>query len=409
MDHRPQTSFLTRQPLLDAEYRVLGHELGLRRNVPVPVIPGATSHTQMQDEWLLTRVADLDAQDALGGAFVLLSLDRSSLDNPFLEQMPGERLLVASRADGPAADLLANCRELARTGIRVVLDEADACPDYPLLAPYCPYVRLDTSGLDALSLGARVDRIRSAGQPQLIAGNVDCQEAYETCRKLSFSLFQGYHFTQLRPAEPSRLDGRRLRIMELLNLVAAQSDFRRIEEQFKLDAGLSYRLLRFINSPAVGLRLPIRSIGHTLTLLGHDQLYRWLSLLLFGHGSEDGRDQALLRSAVVRARFTENLGREHLPASQRGGLFIVGILSLLDALFNVPMQEALDGLNLPAPVGDALLRGTGVYAPFLELARACEGFDQDGVARIAAAAGLDADAVNLAHVEALIWSAGLDF
>jgi EAL and modified HD-GYP domain-containing signal transduction protein len=197
-------------------------------------------------------------------------------------------------------------------------------------------------------------------------------------------------------------------IMDLLNLVMGHADFPAIEAKFKLDAALSYKLLRFINSPAVGLRYPIKSIGQALVMLGHDQLYRWLTLLLFTHEQGDPRSRALLRNAVVRARLTETLGEQHISRGERGGLFITGILSMLDALLGLPLEQALARLKLPEAVIDALLEGTGPYAPYLQLAQACEQFDQDRIAQLSVQARLTPDAVNLAHVNALIWSEGLE-
>ena len=95
-------------------------------------------------------------------------------------------------------------------------------------------------------------------------------------------------------------------------------------------------------------------------------------------------------------------------AAQRGGLFIAGMFSLLDALLNIPMTQALANLNLPDSVANALVHGDGPYAPYLQLAIACEHFDQEAIANLAANIDADADAVNLAHVNALIWSESVD-
>jgi EAL and modified HD-GYP domain-containing signal transduction protein len=81
---------------------------------------------------------------------------------------------------------------------------------------------------------------------------------------------------------------------------------------------------------------------------------------------------------------------------------------MLDALLNMPMEKALAGLHLPEPVVNALIKHSGLYAPYLNLAIACEHFDQTAIAASATEIGLDAEAVNLAHVNALIWSEGVD-
>jgi EAL and modified HD-GYP domain-containing signal transduction protein len=401
--------FLTRQPLLDGKHGIVGYELK-RRDIPPAGLPGALSgtHSPAADEWLLTSAIDLAFQRALGDKLTFLSVAAETLHSPLMEQLPKDRVVIAIRPESCPPALIARAEQLAHDGLQLSLD--DPGDDHTLTA-YCRYIRFDTTRYDAMSLAAQIMRGLAGGagkKPRLIATQVDTPEVYSACRKLSFNLFQGDYYTHPLSTAAHRLDSSSLRVMELLNLIRNKAEFAQLEKTFKLDPALSYRLLRYINSPAIGLRRTIESIGHALVLLGHDQIYRWLTLLLFTGGEVDPRSQTLLRSALVRARFTESLGRDKLKQGERDGLFIVGIFSLLDALLGVPMAQALDGLHLPAPVTDALIKGSGLYAPYLKLAIACEHFDQTAIAASAAEIGLDADAVNLAHVNALIWSEGVD-
>lgn len=409
-DDLPASSarFITRLPLLDGDYRLVGYELRVRRDTPLPVIPGARDLDQIQDEALLTSVIDLDFVQALGHKLILLALAPAGLHSPLLEQLGAERVLLAVPPAPPDSETGARCRELAGRGFRLVVDDPGDLQPHATPIPAHSHVRIDAGGQDAMALAKRAARVRRLGAAGLIAANVDSLEAYEACRSLAFEFVQGYFFTQA-PATASRtLHAGRLLIMELLNLVMGRAEFPRIEAKFKLDAGLSYKLLRYINSPAVGLRYPIKSIGQALVMLGHDQLYRWLTLLMFTHNPGDPRCRALLKNAVVRARLTESLGESRLAAGERGGLFIAGILSMLDALLNLPMEQAIAPLKLPQAVVDALLKDEGAYAPYLQLARACEQFDQGVIGRLCARAGLSPEAVNLAHVNALIWSETLE-
>jgi EAL and modified HD-GYP domain-containing signal transduction protein len=116
----------------------------------------------------------------------------------------------------------------------------------------------------------------------------------------------------------------------------------------------------------------------------------------------------LLRHALVRARFAEVLGEERMAPELRGGLFIAGILSMLDALLNMPMEQAIASLNLSQPITDALLRGQGAYGPYLRLVMACERFDEEAIGQLAGELGLSPEAVNIAHLNALVWQEGLD-
>jgi EAL and modified HD-GYP domain-containing signal transduction protein len=83
---------------------------------------------------------------------------------------------------------------------------------------------------------------------------------------------------------------------------------------------------------------------------------------------------------------------------------VVGILSVIDALLEIPMNDALAHLSLPEAVSDALRRREGKYAPYLKLAIACEESDQETIQSLAGECGMDAVAVNQHHIESLAWA-----
>ena len=400
--------FLVRQPILDGHYRIAGYELALRERVPVPALPGAQSLQQMRDEMLLTSVIDMAYQQALGDRLTFLAVAPDTLMNPMLAQLPADRIVLSITGADLVHATEAMLEAVAQGGIALAVDDPPRQPDITKRLRQSRYIRLDITRHDVPSLIEQVQSLRRSGKARLIARNVDTEEAYEACRKMQFDLFQGYYFTCLQPGFRNRIDSSRQRLMELLNLVMSQAEATQIEARFKTDAGLTYKLLRLINSPAFGLRGPVKSVGQALMLLGYDQLYRWLTLLLFTQGPADPRGQALLRNALIRARFAEHLGESRLPARERGGLFLVGILSTLDALFNVPMDQALSQLCLPDEVVAALTHREGLYAPYLRLVLACEHFDQEAIAQLAELIGASPDEVNLAHVKAMIWAEELD-
>ena len=405
----PIPRFLTRQPLVDRDYRLLGYELKVNIRQPLPVLPGATSWRQIQDELLLVGVIDDNYRQALSRKLTLLNLHAESLDSPLLASLPRENVVLAVHPTSLDPALMARCQKLARDGFALALDESAFSPGLTPLARQCQYLSFDVADNDLLDLCDRMVRVKGIREPRLIARNVRFEETFHACRKLNFEVFQGYFFTELRPTESHGIDTGRLLIMKLLNLVMNRAEYPEMEAQFKLDAGLAYKLLRFINSPAVGLRQPITSIQQVLMFLGHDQLYRWLTLLLFNHEQGDGRNQLLLRNALVRARFMEALGEGKLPASLRGGLFIAGILSALDALLNLPMEQAVTTLNLAPSTVNALLGRPGPHTDYLRLAMAVEQGDQHLIQQLGSGLGVAAEEVNIAHLNAMIWSEGLDF
>ncbi|WP_059419928.1 EAL and HDOD domain-containing protein [Sulfuricella sp. T08] len=398
-----------RQPVLDRSQQIVGYELLLRSKVLPTVKEPDAAVRRMQDEALIRCLVDLDVNRLLEDKLAFVGVSPVMLESSLLQKLPskGVVLLVCPDQD-KLEDNLLRCRELRGMGYQIALDDFEAKRGLGQFLTLASFVRVDVTRFNAIELGKLADRFLDKSSPQLLAKNVETDDDFEACYKMQFHCFEGNYFTRLRPSMPPRVDSDRIRVLELLNMVKSQEEISQLEEGFKHDAMLSYKLLRYINAPINGFQQPIRSIAHALVILGYKQLYRWLTLLLFTSGKADPRSKALLQNALVRARMTELLGQSKLLPTEREGLFIVGIFSLLDVLLNVPMEQALEQLKLPEPVMAALARREGVYAPFLALSVACEEADQEAIIEHAAACGLDANEVNTAQVKALVWAEEID-
>ena len=180
-----------------------------------------------------------------------------------------------------------------------------------------------------------------------------------------------------------------------------------IENLLKKDPTLSFNLLRFINSSGFGLSCEITSFRHAVMILGLKKLFRWAALLLTT-SRKDGSPPAVGQTAVVRGRLMELLAAELLPPEECDNAFVVGVFSMLDTMLGVPMERALESVALPESVVEALLHNKGVFAPFLELTRACESGDDAAFARTADALHLSNHQINMAHMNALIWAESLN-
>lgn len=398
--------FIGRQPVLDRAHKITGYDLVLRnRSIRTPQRTD-DALLRMQDEMLAKSILNLEIEQLLGDKLAFLGFSHVMLTNPLLQKLPKEGMVLAFHVEpGHAAASVDGLASLVQQGYVLALDDYVPQVELEPLLPFVKYVRLDITKFDAMQLGEAIAAVQRHASPQIIAKNVQSDEDFEVCTKLSFEYFQGYYFAQMQPSQPSKLNNDRLRVMELLNLVTSHAEISALEAALKRDAALSYKLLRYINSPGCGLQQKIRSIAHALVMLGYDQLYRWLTLLLFTSGKLDVRSEALLKNALVRARMTELLGKKkQLPPQDQERLFIVGIFSLIDVLLNTPMDKALESISLPDLVLNALVKREGIYAPYLKLAAACEQGEQESVEELAGELRLSAEDVNLAHVQAMIWA-----
>ena len=74
---------------------------------------------------------------------------------------------------------------------------------------------------------------------------------------------------------------------------------------------------------------------------------------------------------------------------------------------HIGIEEVLGEMHLPAPIGDALLRRAGEFAPYLDLALACEDEDPARMIALAGRLGLSAAQLNHAQLEALAFADSL--
>jgi EAL and modified HD-GYP domain-containing signal transduction protein len=165
-------------------------------------------------------------------------------------------------------------------------------------------------------------------------------------------------------------------VMELIQGVDREQPVGQLEAVLKRDPTLAFRLLRYLNSPAFGLRAEVTSFGHAIMMLGYARLKRWLVLLL-ASSSKGVNAQPMLFAAVRRGLMMEEFGRAQSDAEMRGEMFICGVFSLLDKLLQQPFDELLRNVPVPDRVRQTLLadfgnESVGPYGPYLELVRAIE-------------------------------------
>ena len=160
-------------------------------------------------------------------------------------------------------------------------------------------------------------------------------------------------------------------VMELIKGVDREEPVNRLEAVLRRDPTLAFRLLRYLNSPAFGLRAEISSFSHAIMMLGYTRLKRWLVLLL-SSSSKGANARPLMHAALRRGLLMEELARGNGDAEMRGEMFICGVFSLLDRLLQQPFSELLRSVPVPERVQQTLRGDGGAYEPYLALVRAIE-------------------------------------
>lgn len=212
---------------------------------------------------------------------------------------------------------------------------------------------------------------------------------------------------ELLPVAGAGKTGSRTLALRLAQLVASDAETREIEEVFRLEPTLAYHLLRLVNSPGVGVGRQINSFAQAILILGRKQLRRWLNLLLFS-AKDDPRAPMLLARASLRARSVELLARAAgLDRDAQESAFMIGMFSLLGAVFGMPLAQVLQPLKLDAAVMAALLRREGDLGAFLAAVEAGERGDAVAVGAGLAALVPPTLDFDLLRIEACRWMLSL--
>jgi len=189
-------------------------------------------------------------------------------------------------------------------------------------------------------------------------------------------------------------------MLDLVRQIDAEASVDQLEATLKRDPALAFKLMRYMNSAAFGMSVEIGSFRHAIMLLGHQRLKRWVALLL-ATGSKDANLRPVMFAAVRRGMLMEELARPLDDPEMRNELFICGVFSLLDRMFNQPFAELLKTVPVAERIAMALIEGKGPYAPYCRLVEAIEGDQLDAIRDACDSLLTDPAQINRALLDAL--------
>ena len=241
----------------------------------------------------------------------------------------------------------------------------------------------------------------------MLAEKVETQEEYAAAMQMGYSLFQGYFFCRPEIMQHRELPSFKLAYLELLRAATApEFDIQELASKIKHEASLTFRLLRYLNSAAFGLRSEIRSVAHALSLLGERELRKWIAVVSVGVLA-DGKPDELMTVPLIRGRFCELLAPLAGMPAHANDLFLMGLLSVMDAILDQPLDSILAELPVRSEIKEALQARTGLYWQFLEIAIGHERADWEKVSVLVSETGMKEEQVSALYVSAVDWSTAL--
>jgi c-di-GMP-related signal transduction protein len=393
--------FLARQPIFNGRRAVFGYELLFRSN-----LENFFSHAQ-PDVAAATTADDLflfGVDHLTQGRRAFLNCTREFLVRDYAALLPKDRVVIevleTVRIDD---ELIAACQRLKHGGYQIALDDFPSTPEWQPLVELADFIKVDVLATPP-EVQLQLARKFARSGVRLVAEKVESYEVFERTQRLGYSFFQGYFFCKPQMLTRQDVPAYKLNYLRVLQAVnRAQIDRDEVAERIKAEASLSYRLLRYLNSPMFALVANVRSIPHALALLGEWGIRKWVSLVAIACMGED-KPQELIVLPLIRARLCELLADVARMKDLSDDLFLLGLLSSMDAILDMSMEKVLEEIAIREEIRDALLGRDNQFRRVMDVALLYETGSWDGLDEAAARLKIDSDAIPDRFIEAVDWA-----
>lgn len=387
-------AFVGRQAIFDRALRVRAYELLYRDSFENHA--RFTDATQAAAATLVNAFIEIGLDSLVGDLPVYANLTADFLLGNYALPFGPERLILEVLESVPVTpELVRALRALRASGYRIALDDFVLDDRTRPLLDVADVIKVDVLGQSREAIAAQYAALRPSGA-QLLAEKVSTRDELAFLHDLGFDLFQGFFLEVPTIVHRKRLPHQRATLLQLLAKLYASADLREIERLLATDVGLTVRVLKLASSAAAARGVPIGTIGQALQRLGTQQVAA-LVVLVIASGFDD-KPPELVSQALVRAHTCALIGRRTgLPADE---LFTAGLLSLLDAILDQPLDVLLAQLPVTPAIVEALGSRTTPLGRVVVAARAQDRGDPEGVL----AAGIAPEIVSTAWREAVRWT-----
>src|SRR5579872_7287368 len=396
--------FVARQPIFDRQSQVYAYELLYRSSVDGNDFNGPDEDRSTL-EVIAGSLLTIGLNRIAAGKKAFINFGPKLLADDVVAMLPSETVVIEILETAePDGETVRVCQKLRSLGYTIALDDFVWHPCFEPLVELAHIIKVDMR----LTSQAEQERLVSTYQPRgiaMLAEKVETREEFEWATNLGYDYFHGYFF-----ARPTIISGKELQpavvtcLRLLRQLQTPELDFRSLEELIHQDVALTYKLFVYVNSVLFARQGNIQSIRRALAHLGENGIRRWATVATLPRLTRD-KPEELVACALVRARFSENLTRLAGDPSYPSA-YLTGLFSLLDALLDRPLNDALGEVGLGADISDVLLGTETSHEPLTSiygLVRSYEAGEWESAAARARHLGLADAVVSKAYVEATEW------
>jgi c-di-GMP-related signal transduction protein len=371
--------FVGRQPILVKDRNIFGYEL-LFRSSQGAGGASVVNNIRATASVMTNTLNNIGLRQLIGDKRGFVNVDVEIMESGILDLLPPENtVLELLETVSITEDTVALCKKMRQAGYSLALDDFVYDESYLPIFSVVDYVKIDVLATPRSKL-PELAKVLVKHRVKLLAEKVEAREDFQYCVDLGFTHFQGYFFAKPSLVTAKSISPTQIALIELSNALSNDKEYPAIEALFRRNPELNFKLLKFINSASFYTSQKISSIRHAIALLGYRNLQKWVTLLLYSGEAEDIKASPLLERAAIRGRVNELLAQKVTKdQSFADSAFIAGVLSLIDVLFQMPIDQILGELNLSTEICSALLKREGLMGHLLSVIEKLETEDYIGI------------------------------
>lgn len=359
-----------RQQIFDQKLNIYAYELLFRGNdFDLNHKDGATQAT---NQVITDTILELGLNTIVGPHKAFINFTTQNILDKTPLHLPKDRIVIEVLENVEIdSRIVANLKELSKLGYIIALDDFVFSEDWTPLVEFADIIKLDILEMGESKTRELINRLKPYNV-QLLAEKVETYSEYQYLVELGCHYFQGFFFNKPNIVSGKRVSVNQSAAIQLLNTVNNPDvEFEDLSKIISLDVGLTYKLLHYINSAFFALPNKVSSINHAISYLGLKEIKRWINILTLA--SLSNKPEAVMQNALIRGKMCEELAS--LSGDKSDNFFLIGILSNLDSLLDMSLDEALSQLPLADDIVSAILHKKGLGGEALKCVISYEHWD----------------------------------
>jgi EAL and modified HD-GYP domain-containing signal transduction protein len=396
--------FVARQPIFDRNKKIYAYELLFRSGASncFPDIDGETATTSLLSSSFFTVGIDRIVSGKI--AFINFTEDLITKGTPHLFAS-GKMMVEILENVAPTPEIIASCNKLKDNGYELALDDFVYSKKFEELLHLSDIIKVDFRLTPLEKIEEMIPSLQKYNC-KLLAEKIETYEEFEKAMALKFNYFQGYFFSKPEVLKNKDLSASQMTMFRLITQInAAEFDISALGDLVSHDVSISYKLLNYLNSAYFSRLQPISSITQAIGYLGEKGFRLFVSLIATSMLAENKPD-ALVKMAVIRARFLQLIGQELNKDSNE--MFLLGLFSLIDAMLDRNMKEILKQLSISEKIKEALIDRKGELYVFIRLIETYETGNWTAFRYAQKKSGMGDIKILDFYVQAIAWADSLE-